>query len=92
MSTSQAINQMLQAMTPKQGDTTSFVFGRVASVSPLQIIIDNRLTLTKDFVILSVLCRQSPFWRGLQEGDTVVMIKSDGLYYAVERNGMEVTA
>lgn len=58
------------------------VFGTVVRVNPLQIAIDSKLVLTKDFLMLSTLMMETP----LKRGDKVRMLRlNEGqLFYVLE--------
>lgn len=58
------------------------VFGTVVRVNPLQIAIDSKLVLTKDFLMLSTLMMETP----LKVGDKVRMLRlNEGqLFYVLE--------
>lgn len=92
----------------KSSDYTDVVYGKVISVAPLTIQIDNKNTITENMLVLGALCKQTiikiPFpekgevkhkheaihngkhpttmempeiqlWRGLNVGDTVILIR-----------------
>lgn len=78
----------IQSMAkPPVGETTDLLFGEVMSVSPLKIRVDNRFEVDEQFLILSALVKETPFWRGLIIGDKVRLLRvSNGqMFYIIER-------
>ena len=77
---------MREAGRTRQNEVVDIVEGEVTSVSPLKVKVDNR-ELTESFLILGTLCQQTSMWRGLNEGDKVMMIKlaRGQKYYIIQR-------
>ena len=50
---------MQEAGKMPTGETTDLLFGVVTSKDPLKIKVDNRYEVTKDFLILSALCKET---------------------------------
>lgn len=77
---------MREAGRTPQNEVVDIVEGEVTSVSPLKVKVDNR-ELTEAFLILGALCQQTSMWRGLNEGDKVMMIKlaRGQKYYIIQR-------
>lgn len=93
MSVNQAAKRIYDATKTKAHDLgTNIVSGRVTSINPLLIQVENRPPLDKDYLTLSILCRNfRGVWRGLEVDDVVNMIQMSGnqQYYVMERQGME---
>jgi hypothetical protein len=53
------LNIMNNVRNEDKGDTTDLLFGVVTSKDPLKIKVDNRYEVTKDFLILSALCKET---------------------------------
>lgn len=77
---------MREAGRTPQNEVVDIVEGEVTSVSPLKVKVDNR-ELTEAFLILGAFCQQTSMWRGLNEGDKVMMIKlaRGQKYYILQR-------
>ena len=77
---------MRDAGRTPQNEVVDIVEGEVTSASPLKVKVDNR-ELTEAFLILVTLCQQTSMWRGLNAGDTVMMIKlaRGQKYYILQR-------
>lgn len=78
-----------QAGKPDPGELTDLVYGEVTSVDPLKIKVDQRFEVEAEFLILSVLCTEVSWWRGLLVGDIVRMLRVAGgqRFYVIEREG-----
>ncbi|SYX84601.1 DUF2577 domain-containing protein [Paenibacillus alvei] len=68
-------------------DPVSVIFGSVTSVTPIEINIDQRLSLTTEFLILSESVQEMTvdisgtnyvIRKGLQAGDTVILLRVQG--------------
>lgn len=92
--------KMIMEAAPKKSDFSDLVFGKVISVSPLKIRVENRFEITKEFILLSKMVQNmivtirvdgkdysGQVFRNLQTGDTVRMLKvhKGQLYYVLER-------
>lgn len=128
---SKLVRVMTEAGKQSNKDTADFATGKVVSVSPLQINVDDKIQLTEEFLILSPFCIEKVLelghthgyngstgtaashshdyfgtthedgpgdsgtfllWRGLEVGDSVTMLKSNGgqTYYVLQRKeGLE---
>lgn len=85
---------MRQAGRIPQNEVVDIVTGEVISVKPLRVKIENR-ELTESFLITGALCKETYssddyrilLWRGLQEGDRVLMLKvgRGQKYYIIQR-------
>lgn len=76
----------------KAGDPSDIVYGTVVSANPVSIQIDQKLTLTKEFITLTNNVKdyevevsindgskqKMKVFKGLKKGDSVIMIKSQG--------------
>lgn len=91
MSVNQSVKKIMDAI-PKTSLSPPHMYGTVTTTSPLSVSIDNRLTIPQQFLKLSVLCRQTSLWRGLQSGDKVIMLNDPNgkNYYVMERVGMVI--
>jgi hypothetical protein len=85
----------------KAGDPSDIVYGTVASVNPVSIQIDQKLTLTKEFITLTSNVKdyevyvsvdggakqKMKVFNGLKKGDSVIMLKSQGgqKYVVIDR-------
>ena len=66
------------------------VFGRVASVSPLSVRVDQKLALTRDMLTVAAGTRRiEEVQPGLQAGDEVILLRMQGgqKYIVVDRIG-----
>lgn len=80
--------QVIRSATQPAPETLSdMLFGEVTSIAPLKIKVDSRFEVGESFLILSPLCQAVGWWRGLQVGDSVLMIRFNHgqLYYVVQR-------
>nr|DAK69463.1 MAG TPA: baseplate protein [Caudoviricetes sp.] len=66
-------------------NTTELIYGKVVSINPLSIRIDNRFVIPKDFIVLSPLVKDI----ALKENDdlTIITFHKRQLYYVIEVNG-----
>lgn len=98
MSVNLAAKRIRDAMKPNGASMandlgTNIVAGRVTSINPLLIQVENRPPLDEDYLTVSILCKSfKGIWRGLEVGDIVNMIQMSGnqKYYVMERQGMEL--
>lgn len=83
------VKLMQDISKPTQSELTDLVYGEVLEINPLVIKVDNRFTVTEGYLILSPLCQEVSWWRGLIVGDIVRMLRlSQGqLFYVMEREG-----
>ena len=86
----------IQTIVKKQVNDSEFQVGTVISTSPLKVRVGSKKILTKDFLFLSPLCKQTEMkigssqytlWRGLKTGDKILMISSSHgqFYYVMQR-------
>lgn len=80
------VQLMRQAGKQPQNEVVDIVTGQVTSVKPLRVKIENR-ELTESFLMVGALCQQTSMWRGLQIGDSVLMLKvgRGQKYYMLQR-------
>ncbi|CEK34306.1 phage protein,Protein of unknown function (DUF2577) [[Clostridium] sordellii] len=76
---------------------TDLVPGEVTQEDPLNILIENRLTVDSDFLILSPFCREFKDKNGtiifdkLKQGDKVLLLRVSGgqQFYVLDRGEMK---
>lgn len=52
------IDIMNQVKKEDKSDTADLMFGVVTSINPLKIKVENRFEITKEFIILSAMCKE----------------------------------
>jgi hypothetical protein len=81
--------QIMRAASKKpSSEETDLINGEITSVNPLKIWVDSRFEIDDSFnIILSALCKESPYWRGLKVGDVVRILRLNNgqLFYVLER-------
>lgn len=82
------IKQGARDAIPKSS-LTDMLFGRVTSVNPIKILIENKFEVDSDFLVLSPFCFDKTvagnvIWEGLKDGDKVNLLRvSNGQKYYV---------